>query len=171
MQPSFQPSSEPSIKSSLKPSDEPSSKPSSTKLLEGLAPLGSSLDSSLLGSLGILVGLSLESPGEQSQSYVRSLGWNNHGSYHKVDKDSNHWLKRRRKSCWKGWRRELSQGRQGLQPLAQAPSRELLKGLALLRSSLDSLGLSLGRSNGCRNNHGSCNKVGEDSNHWFKRGR
>jgi hypothetical protein len=42
-------------------------------LLEGLASLGSSLDS----SLGML-GLSLESPGEQSQSYVQSLGWNNH---------------------------------------------------------------------------------------------
>jgi hypothetical protein len=51
-----------------------------------------------------MLGLSLESPGEQSQSYVGSLGWNNHGSYHKVSKDSNHWLKRRRKSCWKGWR-------------------------------------------------------------------
>jgi hypothetical protein len=65
IQPSLQPSSESSIKPSSKPSDEPSSKPSSTKLLEGLASLGSSLDL----SLGML-GLFLESPGEQSQSYV-----------------------------------------------------------------------------------------------------
>jgi hypothetical protein len=102
IQPLSQPSSKPSIKPSSKPSDA-SSKQSSTKLLEGLASLGSSLDLSL-GSLGMF-GLSLESPGGgQSQSYVRSLGWNNHGSYHKGGEDSNYWLKRRRKSCWKGWR-------------------------------------------------------------------
>jgi hypothetical protein len=84
LQPLLQPSSEPSIKPSSKPSNEPSSKAPSTKFLEGLASLGSSLDL----SLGML-GLSLESPGEQSQSYVWSLGWNNHGSYHKAGKDSN----------------------------------------------------------------------------------
>jgi hypothetical protein len=56
------------------------------ELLEGLAWLGSLLDSPGLSRV------------------VQKGRWYNHGSYHKVGKDSNHWLKRRRKSFWMGWR-------------------------------------------------------------------
>jgi hypothetical protein len=72
IQPLSQPSSKPSIKPSSKPSDA-SSKQSSTKLLEGLASLGSSLDLSL-GSLGMF-GLSLESPGGGGSHKVMSGHW------------------------------------------------------------------------------------------------
>jgi hypothetical protein len=106
---------------------------------------------------------------------VQKGRWNNHRSYHKVGKDSNHWLKRRHKSFWKGWRSldrrwihwvchwvclEWSKGVVGIitgaiTRLARTPTsgpsvvgREFLEGLALLGSSLDSLGCLLERSNG-----------------------